>query len=54
LDAKLFRSNDGRFFARVPVGDRMEIYGLRSAAFRDWLIHGYLMDRPEPPSAVAF
>ena len=52
-DAKLFRSNDGRFFAQVPVGDRLEVYGLKSAAFRDWLIHGYLIARPEPPSQVA-
>ena len=51
--AKLFRSNDGRFFARVPVGDRFEVYGLKSAAFRDWLIHGYLINQPEPPSQVA-
>ncbi len=36
--ARLFRANDGRFFAQVPVGDRFEVYGLRSAAFRDWLI----------------
>jgi hypothetical protein len=51
--AKLFRSHDGRFFARVPVGQRFEIFGLRSAAFRDWLIHGYLVHQPEPPSQVA-
>ena len=37
----------------MPVGDRFEIYGLKSAAFRDWLIHGYLIDRPDPPSQVA-
>ena len=29
---QLFRSADGRFCAQVPVGDRLEIYGLRSAA----------------------
>ena len=51
--AELFRSNDGRFFARVPVGDRTEVFGLKSAAFRDWLINGYLQDRSEPPSAAA-
>jgi hypothetical protein len=32
---KLFRSADGRFCAQVPVGDRFEIYRLKSAAFRD-------------------
>ena len=51
-EANLFRSNDGRLFAQVPVGERLEIFGLKSAAFRDWLIRGYLADRPEPPSSV--
>jgi hypothetical protein len=51
--ARLFRSNDGRFFAQVPVGDRLEVYGLKSAGFRDWLIHGYLIYQPEPPSQAA-
>jgi hypothetical protein len=49
-NARMFRSADGRFCAQVPVGDRLEIYGLRSAAFRDWLIDGFLVDQPEPPS----
>jgi hypothetical protein len=35
-------------YARVPVGDRQEIYGLKSAAFRDWLIGGYFADQGEP------
>jgi hypothetical protein len=47
---RLFRSNDGRFFAQVPVGDRLEVFGLKSAGFRDWLIRGYLIDQPAPPS----
>jgi hypothetical protein len=50
---RLFRSNDGRFFAQVPVGDRLEVFGLKSAGFRDWLIRGYLIDQPAPPSEVA-
>ena len=41
------------FVAQVPVGERLEIYGLRSAGFRDWLIDGYLADQPEPPSSWA-
>jgi energy-coupling factor transporter ATP-binding protein EcfA2 len=49
-NAQLFRSADGRFCAQVPVGDRLEIYRLESAAFRDWLIDGFLSDQPEPPS----
>jgi hypothetical protein len=52
-NAKLFRSADGRFCAQVPVGDRLEIYRLKSAAFRDWLIDGFLIDEPEPPSSWA-
>ena len=51
--ARLFRSADGRFCAQVPVGDRLEIYGLRSAGFRDWLIDGYMIGQPEPPSSWA-
>ncbi len=51
--ARMFRANDGRFFAQVPVGDRFEVYGLRSAAFRDWLIDGYLASQSEPPSPGA-
>jgi hypothetical protein len=51
--ARLFRSADGRFCAQVPVGDRLEIYGLKSSGFRDWLINGYLRDQPEPPSSWA-
>ena len=44
------RSTDGRFYAQVSVGGRREIYALRSAAFRDWLIDGYFRDRRELPS----
>jgi energy-coupling factor transporter ATP-binding protein EcfA2 len=51
--AKLFRSADGRLCAQVPVGDRLEIYGLKSPGFRDWLIDGFLIDQPEPPSSWA-
>ena len=51
--ARLFRSADGHFCAQVRVGDRLEIYGLRSAGFRDWLIDAYMTDQPEPPSSWA-
>ena len=51
--ARLFRSNDGRFFAQVQVGDRFEVFGLKSAGFRDWLIHGFLVYQPVPPTQVA-
>jgi hypothetical protein len=52
-NARLFRSADGRFCAQVPVGDRLEIYRLKSAAFRDWLIDAYVIDQPEAPSSWA-
>ncbi len=48
--ARFFRSSDGRHFARVPVGSRHEIYGLKSAAFRDWLIEGHFAECREIPS----
>ncbi len=48
--ARFFRSADGRFFAQVPVGSRHEIYGLKSTAFRDWLIEGHVVDCGEIPS----
>jgi hypothetical protein len=51
--AKLLRSADGRFCTQVPVGDRLEINRLKSAAFRDGLIDGFLIDQPEPPSSWA-
>jgi hypothetical protein len=51
--ARLYRSTDGRLHARVKVGDRQEIYGLKSSGFRDWLTDGYFADRREPPSQWA-
>ncbi len=48
--ARFFRSADGRLFAQVPVGSRHEIYGLKSTAFRDWLIEGHFADCREIPS----
>ena len=48
--AQFVRSADGRLHARVPIDDRREIYGLKSASFRDWLIERY---RSEGGSAAA-
>ena len=48
--ARFFRSSDGRLFAQVPVGSRHEIYGLKSTAFRDWLIAGHFAECGEIPS----
>jgi len=36
--ASFLRSTDGRFYARVQVGGRPEIYALGSPSFRSWLI----------------
>ena len=51
--ARLLRSADGRYCAQVPVGDRLEIYGLTSAGFRDWLIDGYLTQQNHAPASWA-
>ena len=37
-------AGDGRLFARVPVENRSEVYGLKSGAFRDWLIGGHFRE----------
>jgi hypothetical protein len=49
----MYRSPDGRLHAQVPVGDRLEMYGLKSAGFRDWLIDGHFSYRGEPASPWA-
>jgi hypothetical protein len=51
--ARMYRSPEGRLYAQVPVGDRLEMYGLKSAGFRDWLIDGYFTYRREPASPWA-
>ena len=51
--ARLFRAADGNFCAQIRVGDRLEIYGLRSSGFRDWLIDGYMNGQSVPPSSWA-
>jgi hypothetical protein len=51
--ARLYRSGDGGLYAEVPIGERYEVYGVRSAGFRDWLIDGYFGERSEVPSAWA-
>jgi hypothetical protein len=47
--AFVFRAADGRFHARVPVAGRQAIFGLKSSAFRDWLIDGYLSAQQKLP-----
>jgi len=39
--AGFLRSTDGCFYARVSVGGRSDVYPIRSAAFRSWLIDGH-------------
>jgi hypothetical protein len=51
--ARLYRAGDGGLHAQVPVGDRHETYGLKSAGFRDWLVDGYFAERHEPASPAA-
>ncbi len=51
--ARFFRSVDGRLYAQVPVDDRQEIFGLKSTAFRDWLIEGYRCEHGEVPPSGA-
>jgi hypothetical protein len=51
--ARFFRSADGRLFARVPVEGRSEIHGLKSGAFREWLIGGYFREWRALPSNAA-
>ena len=51
--ARFFRSADGRLHAEVPVDGRWEIYGLKSTAFRHWLIESYRCERGELPPAGA-
>ena len=48
--SRLFRSTDGHLFARVPVESRSEVYGLKSSAFRDWLVDGYFRECHELPT----
>ena len=45
----VFRAADGRFHARVPVSGRQAIFGLKSTAFRDWLIDGYMRAHQKLP-----
>ena len=49
-NARILRAPDGCFYAQVPVENRFEIYGLKSAAFRDWLITQCLAEGGVAPS----
>ena len=51
--AQLSRGTDGRTFVRVPVLERFELYELKSAAFRNWLVDAYFDQYKEPPSRLA-
>jgi len=48
--AGLLRTNDGCFYARVTVRGCPEIYALKSAAFRAWLIDAYFRACSDVPS----
>jgi hypothetical protein len=51
--ARIRRSSDGRLHARVPVADRHETFGLRSAGLRSWLTDAYFTECGKPPSLWA-
>jgi hypothetical protein len=51
--ARIRRSADGRLHARVPVGDRHETFGLKSAGMRNWLTDAYFKQCGQPPSLWA-
>ena len=51
--ARLYRSADGGIHVQVPVADRNETFGLKSAGFRDWLVDGYFAERHEPATPAA-
>jgi hypothetical protein len=49
--ARIFRAADGRFHARVAIEGQNELIGLRSKAFRDWLVDRFVSAyRKLPPS----
>ena len=50
---RVFRAGDGRFHVRVPVNARHEILGLRSNAFRDWLVDAYVSAYQKLPPQAA-
>ncbi len=47
--ARFFRAIDGRFHACLPVNNRHDIVGLKSATFRDWLVDQYLSKHQKLP-----
>ena len=50
LSARFFRSPDDRYYARVCIDGRYEIYRLDSSSFRDWLIEGCRSNQLNTPS----
>jgi hypothetical protein len=51
--AQLFHAPDQRCFARIDVGDHREVYALRSAEFRRWIIRAFYLKEKKPPSSEA-
>jgi hypothetical protein len=51
--AELTRTDDGRAFARVPVGGHHENHEIRSPGFRRWLTREFYREKAAPPSADA-
>jgi hypothetical protein len=50
---ELTRTDDGRAFARLPVGGHHENHEIRSPGFRRWLTREFYREKAAPPSADA-
>ena len=51
--AELFHDRTGTTFARIEVGDHLEIWALGSKHFRRWLTHEYYKDHGKVPKGEA-
>jgi hypothetical protein len=52
--ATLFHDPSGRAYAVVPVGNHVEVHGIRSPSFGLWLKHQFYAEESKPPSAQSF
>jgi hypothetical protein len=51
--ATLFHTPDGTGYARVPVGEHVETWGVRGPSFRRWLSRRFYIKTQKTPSAQA-
>jgi hypothetical protein len=52
-DADLARTDDGRAYARVPVGTHHENHEVRSGGFKRWLTRAFYREFDRPPTSDA-